>query len=806
MRSMKSGTALAFRTSLLNNSRAALAIAKVVAITSSSPVESKRKTMMKQISKEYHQNLRGRLTKNKGAMAYLTGLKCGLDAETIKYFGLGLSFPYPKDSNNPKSDAVVAPMISQATGQFLNRSAYLCVPGVTQNPIDSNGWMRGSAQTYYAGIKKNQRFLFVCGGFKDVWRHWQALSKVGLTDDILLISSTHGSAIPAEWRSEEFWKPWQAVYLGQGNDDAGCKTAEDITQYAGREVRRIEVPKELGNDWTDYWQCGADIEDFRELLDKAPTASGAKIASDELPPDPASPRLGRFSYKPVDINGAFVGGHLYYPTETLEAKFDKDKGRVVERLETIVIRSDRTTHRAQYAPAPDGTPLSRRVLKITDGTIIEKLPRASSARTWDYESIEAYLNRQSKTRNLAAILEDILAALQQAVWLPYEEDYVALALAVPVTYVQMVFESVPLLLLNGPAASGKTQTGTTMAKLCCNGCVIGQVSAASAARLIDETRGFVVLDDVEAIAAKANKDPQVSDFVQALKVSYNQQTGIKVWTDVKTMRTERLNFFGVKLLSNTLGADAILGSRMVRIQTRKMPDRVVSTVRDFTVEDLRNLHRLRNELHTWAFENVGLVEKTYRQVYTNKTDRQAEIAAPLRTMAQLCGDPELTAKLETCLARQHLQERNLNEDTIETLKEAVRNLIKQGFDTVTLTHLQLEMHALLDANYGMSSTTDIPEWDRPEWLGRQLRSNDLVADGDLGRRRIYGKNLRLVKFADWVLKETTHENGKLIYITNKQPEAFCQGCASCPYRNAGCDLMALRAREEGRHRKMANVN
>jgi hypothetical protein len=233
---------------------------------------------------------------------------------------------------------------------------------------------------------------------------------------------------------------------------------------------------------------------------------------------------------------------------------------------------------------------------------------------------------------------------------------------------------------------------------------------------------------------------------------------------------------------------------------------MVSTVRDFAVEDLSNLHRLRNELHTWAFENVGMVEKAYRQVYANKTDRQAEIAAPLRTMAQICDDPELTAKLEACLARQHLQERAFNDDPLETLKEAVRNLIKQGFDTVTVTHLQLEMRALLDANYGMSNTTEIPEWDRPEWLGRQLRSNDLVADTVLGRRRIYGKNLRLVKFADWVLKETTHQNGKLIYVTNKQPEAFCQGCASCPYRNAGCDLMALRAREESRHRAPALAN
>lgn len=560
-------------------------------------------------------------------------------------------------------------------------------------------------------------------------------------------------------------------------------------------------------DWTDFWQHGGTVDEFRSLLDEAPIASGAKVVgSAAQAPDPAVPRVGRFSYKPVDINGAFVNGHLYYPTETYVAKRDEETGSFVERLETIVIRSDRTFHRALYAPAPPGTPLNKRVLKLTDGTIIEKEPHASPVRTWDFESIDDYINCRKTARPLPAIIKDVLAALQQAVYLPYDDDYVALAFAVPVTYVQSVFEAVPLLLLNGPMGSGKTQTGNVMAGLCANGTVIGQVSAASAARLIDETRGFVALDDVESIAAKAGKDMQANEFVQALKVSYNKHTAVKFWTDVKTMKTERLDFFGVKLLSNTLGADAILGSRMIRIQTQIMSvkDKKESKFRDFSVEELRNLHCLRNELHMWAFEHVDKVEEAYRKVYASKTDRQAEIAAPLRTIAGIVGDPELTAKLEACLARQHVQERSFNDDPVETLREAVRNLIKQGFDTVTVTHIQLEMRALLDANYGMSSTTEIPEWDRPEWIGRQLRSNNMVA-GVLGRRRVYGKNLRLVQFTDWVLEEATHdENGNVVCITEKkEPEAFCQGCHSCAYRNAGCTLQVLRARDEYHKAKSA---
>ena len=97
---------------------------------------------------------------------------------------------------------------------------------------------------------------------------------------------------------------------------------------------------------------------------------------------------------------------------------------------------------------------------------------------------------------------------------------------------------------------------------------MGQGSAATIARLIDLSRGFVVLDDIESIGG--NKvDAQFSELTQGLKLSYKKSTAAKIWTDVKTMKVERLNFFGIKMINNTSGVDAILGSRMFVIQTRK---------------------------------------------------------------------------------------------------------------------------------------------------------------------------------------------------------------------------------------------
>lgn len=751
------------------------------------------------INEEYHRSLRANLARSEVAMGYLMGPKRGLDRHTIEYFGLGLSSPYEGKSGLTK-DALVAPMRSPSTGAFLGRLAYICIPGLTLNPVSTNGWMKGAPQTYYAQAKRGHSVLFICEGLKDVWRHWKELSASGMSDDVLLVSSTHGSAFPNEWRTNQFWEHWTQVYLGQDNDEPGNRIAERVLEFAGRQAHRIKVPDKLGKDWTDFWQNGGDIELFRALLDDAPVASAASIVSAPTQNQGLKELgIGRFSYNPVDINGAYVNGYLYYPTKTHVIREDENTGAPVERLETIVIRSDRTLHRAVYATSPPGTPLSDRVLKLTDGTVIEKEPKVSLHHTWSWESIQKYLNGTGKPRRMALIFHDIVRALKQAVWLPDDEDYITLALAVPVTYLQYVFNSVPLFLLNGPAGSGKTQLGNTMAELCANSAVVGQISAATAARLIDETRGFIVLDDVESIAAKSGKDAQINDLIQHLKVSYNRKTAKKPWTDIKTMKPETLDFYGVKMLSNTLGADPVLNTRMIRIQTRKMPEWVKATIREFTAEELEDLHLLRNELHTWAFENVSRVEKAYHAVYASKTDRHAEIAAPLRSIAMLVEDPDVSAKLESSLARQSSQQRTIDDDPVETLKEAVRNVIKQGFTVVTITHVQLEMRTLIDANFGITHTTEIPEWDRPEWIGRQLRSHDLVMADDLGRRRFFGKNLRLVRFKPWAVQEVLKDvEGNSTPVTAQAPEAFCRGCDMCPYRNAGCDLQAARAQEESK--------
>ena len=363
----------------------------------------------------------------------------------------------------------------------------------------------------------------------------------------------------------------------------------------------------------------------------------------------------------------------------------------------------------------------------------------------------------------------------------------------PVTYAQAVFDSVPLIFLHGPAGSGKSETGRAMARVCANACVCGQSSAASIARFIDESRGFVVLDDLEVIGGRGG---EFGELVQALKLSYNRETAVKLWTDVKTMRTMRLNFFGVKMINNTRGADEILGSRMLRIRTAIIPEQFRAQFREAAPTEAMRLRALRDELHTWTFMNVSAVEAEYRALYPKHSDRAAEIAAPLRVMCSLAGDEEMGRRLEGALLRQRQKALEMD-DPVKVMRRALDNLVSEGYETVSVTHVALEMRYVLSLSLGSSFPMGFPEWAKPEWVGRKLRSEGFIderADG-ARRSRVWGLNLRFYpvhpSYLDRVGKERQAQRLQNP-ADKKRPEEFCHVCETCQYRTVSCEIMDRR--------------
>jgi hypothetical protein len=754
-------------------------------------VRSVREARRRAANHEAQAARRKRLRDNPAAMAWLT-VEMGLEQDTLEHFGFGLDRPY-ESSKTAKvyADALTFPLRS-ADGTALSVICKANVPGVTRHP-KAAWWSAAKEEATFHADAGEFAAVVVCD-MPDLWRLWQELRRAGEAPVVQLVASTGAEDVPAEWSRPEFWDRWAVVHVATAADSRGDRVAHEIHRSAGKPVCRLRPPT---TTWHQALASGADIGDFLEAMADARPMEEPLRAEDDV-------ALGRKAYRPLDIGRAFHNGHLYYPVDTLLTGIEIDRDGVVqkvERVETVVVRSDGQQLHAVEIPAPKGTPLDKRIMRLSDGTLIDGMPKAPAHPSWSWRSIDAWLKakreRQSiRHRPFRAILEDVASAFRDTVWLPYEEDYVVLALAAAASYCQAVFQAVPLLLLCGEPGSGKSTAGIAMSMLSANGTIVGQVNAAAAARLIHETKGLIVLDDLEAIGARPGKDgASFGDLVQWLKVSYNRDTATKVWVDAsRNFKVERLNGFGIKVINNTTGVDNILGSRMIRIQTRRMPRAQADRRRDVVPPSAERLQALRDELHTWTFDHVADIARTYAEVCPSASERSEEIAAPLRVLARLSGDDGHLALLEAALARTRKATFNA-EDPVEVLREAATTLARQGFREISPTHIILEMKRLVDAHFGQTSTTEIPEYQQPEWVGRMLRLRDILAPGEAGyRKRFYGKNLRVYPFSRNFLDEVLEDPES---VPRKGATDFCMGCGSCPYRSHGCPLMEERMAAEG---------
>jgi hypothetical protein len=341
-----------------------------------------------------------------------------------------------------------------------------------------------------------------------------------------------------------------------------------------------------------------------------------------------------------------------------------------------------------------------------------------------------------------------------------------------------------------------------MCRVCANAALAGQSSAAAIVQLIHETKGFILLDDMESIGKRLKRETtaKYSELMQTLKISYNKETSWKVWSDVRRgMRPQRINFFGVKMINNTSGTDDILGSRMLTIRTEKMPPAGLEQMKRLDTQNEINTAALCNELHTWTFENVALINTTYQRLFPQPSDRAAEISAPLRVFAEITGDDELTKGLEAALSVKN-EETATPADPIELMMQAVRNIVRAGYRRLSTTHVVLEMKTIERRRSLPRQPYHFqPEkWESPAWVGRQLRTYDLVEiNAEASWQWLFGKSLRIYAVKEEFRRKIYDENDSSQAFLEKEPLDFCKGYAGCHYQESNCPIMSSRLRAEG---------
>lgn len=711
-----------------------------------------------------------------------------LTARTVEEFHLGVKESPPAKCESDEADAVVCYPVISYTGEALGRYGHLAVPATAGKRPSEGARGAGKPRTYYSGAAAGRSTLLVAD---DPWQLWvldQHLGDTELRESAVIICPSHGQGVPDEWKTAGFWSGWAAVYFVHSNTGHHDVTSRSLLRYCGRDIFRVLTPGDDGRSWDDFFRSGGTAEQFLGLLKTAPVFSAQLPEKDE-----GANATGEFAASPVNINGAFVNGHLYYPF-TVERREMETVGRaggsehLVTSYVTKVVRSDGAVLDVVRLAAPRGTPKDRQVLALTDGTRVEKEPQPSHYATWQLDGSQAFIKAvrnggAAPHRPLRELLTDTMAHLRRSVWLPYDDDYTVLALYVALSFVYQVFDAVPLLMVRGEKGTGKSELGDAVARVSCNATVIGQGSAASVIRLLNEARGLVVLDDLEAIG-RVMEDSAFGDINQMLKLGYKKRTGRKAITD-KNGKTTVFDFYSPKVINNTRGADPILGSRMIYVQTRRIPD----ALRESTMlmgSEPDELIRLRNELHAWGMVNANLVHESYTQLMDLRRHRQGEITAPLKAVAQLSGDEEIQASLESALERQHVRTKQLDNPR-ELLGEAIANCIRRGaLDQLSAIQISLELRLLTEENLDLRSSQVPPPWLSPEWIGHQLRALRIRDPRKTVRRqRLYGIITRIYDLRAeyvWVVLDDLRTAGRPS-PEKRPPFDFCEKttCSACAY-------------------------
>lgn len=501
------------------------------------------------------------------------------------------------------------------------------------------------------------------------------------------------------------------------------------------------------------------------------------------------PQTLRMAYDPVDLGSTFLRGCLYYSVQTLVSTPEAGEGNSKgggEAIDVVVVRSDRTLLNVVQSGNTRGRQST--ICRLTDGTLLQKPPAAGFQSTWSWASIQEYLSNSYKPRNLAELAGRVHQHLHAKIWLPDPDDYWILTFACITSYVQAIFDAVPLILLNGEGGTGKSDLGKAMTDVSCNAVMIGKTSPSSMIRLMDEAKGLVVIDDLESIGAKASGAGResFSEMVQVLKVSYKKASANKLITNEKR-KTEIVNFFGVKIVSNTTGVDRILGTRMIQIATQLIPKNQLDLFLARHELNSDELHALRNDLHCWAFDNVNQVSQEYRALFGTTADREQEIAAPLRVLAKISGLVHAQESIERSLEQQ-----NDRKVTFRSASDALAYVVEQcarnGARSVSIIEIMLKLRQAMGQKPSKSKPL---VWMKPEWVSKKLRELGW-ATASAGRKNLFGYQMRIVQISEAKRVEVGALSKETVEV-----DAFCKGCIDCPFRNYGCEILPYRVKREG---------
>ena len=556
--------------------------------------------------------LRANLVRNEPAMRALAAL--GIEPALVARAGLGMKESSVTAAGLDVSGVVTYPLDLVGARR---RYGYVALPGITVNPDHPVAWSPGDARPVAFGTAGT--LLVVANPFA-LLQARSVIEARGVA--CAAVASSQPDRIPAEWYVPSYWARWERVIL----DHSLPPTVKaGIAEVAGRP---LEVAAGVVLDLRSSPPASALEEWLDCLLEQA-----RPLAVEVSPDDHPGGGIGDFEATAISLHGGVADGRMYYPF-MVERRREAGRGGMMGcSYETMVLRSDGGVVEARTLPAPAGTPASQRVHCLTDGTRIAAPPVQSRHATWSFGSIQRFIADRAACndpvrRPASEIMVDIHDLLASRVSLPDPSDFWVAASFAMLTHMFRLFPAIPLLLIEGPRASGKSELASAIASVGFNAVTMGQGSAAALVRVSQECGGLVVLDDVEGLSAGGTGFGELS---QCLKVGYRASTARKPIT-LGSGRVGTFDFYGPRVLTCTRGVEPILGSRCVSIHT-VASDAVVSG-------SAPDPESLRDELHALGMTSTAVVTDAF--IAHSGAGRADEIWAPLLAIAEALGPAQAT--------------------------------------------------------------------------------------------------------------------------------------------------------------------
>ena len=546
------------------------------------------------------------LRRNDTALDWLG--RAGLSEQTIKAIGLGVKEPYERSDGTLVSGVLVYPIAARA-----GRTRYGCinVAGLTTNPEHPIGWSAGVAEAVVYG---DGDIALICASALEAWAAWQAATAAGVK--ITALVSTQPGEMPSRWRRRGAWSGWSRVIATDGVSPA---LGRMVAETCGRPIERCpsaptpSTARSVSPDDLANWLLQI-ISEERSL--------SRDLAADDLLP-------GDFAAERISIHGGLHDGRMYYAF-AVERRQRADRGDQFRfSYRTLVIRSDGEVLEPGLLPSPPGTPADRRVYALNDGTRIAPVATLPAHGSWSLPAIRRFAERKRAGRpydgpSAGDLRVDLVAHLKAAVWLPDANTYGRIASFVMASYFHRLFAAFPILHIQGPKGSGKSELTSTLVSLSFNGTLMSQGSGAALVRLARDCGGLVAIDDAEMLSAG------FGELAQVLKTGYKASTAIKRIV-ASSGAVETVDYFGPRIICNTRGLDHVLSSRCIVVATAPLPADAN------LVSDLdSDAAQWRDEMHSFAMSHIREVAAMIEEVRSPLSGRDVEIELPIRVMQRIC--------------------------------------------------------------------------------------------------------------------------------------------------------------------------